>query len=146
MPLEVQNGLAQVHGVRNNGSAITIEGYASFLLDSAKATHKFDMEAGKDELGFDANLTAVNAFTETEIAFRPAGADRDAAEAVAAFLNPLATVTLANFAVAEFNGDWIYTGDASIDLSSGKAGTMSLKLRKYKDADQNTSLTNTVEV
>lgn len=146
MALEIQHGLAQVHGIRNNGTPISITGVATFLLDSAKATHKFDMEAGKDELGFDANLTAVNPHVEFDIAFRPAGADRDAAEAVAAFLEPLATVTLANFALDEFNGDCIYVGDGQIDLSSGKAATQSLKLRKYKDATQNTLLTTTVEV
>jgi hypothetical protein len=145
MPTEVQNGLCQIHGIRNDGSAITIEGYASFLLDTAKATHKFKLTEGEDENGFDANLTATNPFVETEIAFRPAGADRDAAEAVGAFLEPLAKVAMAHFAIAELNGDWIYTGDGSIDLSHA-TGTMSLKVRKYKDAAQNASLVQTVSV
>src|SRR5688572_15678737 len=116
MALEVQNGLAQIHGIRNNGSAITIEGYASFLLDTAKATHKFKVTEGEDETGFDANLTATNAHVEIDLVFRPAGATRDAAEDVAVFLDPLRSVTLANFKVDEFNGDWIYIEGGSIDL------------------------------
>jgi hypothetical protein len=143
MALEVQNGLAQIHGIRNNGSAITIEGYASFLLDTAKATHKFKVTEGEDENGFDANLTATNAHVEIDLTFRPAGATRDAAEDVAVFLEPLSSVTLANFKIEEFNGVWIYIEGGSIDLSHA-TGTMNLKLRKYKDGDQNTSLSATI--
>jgi hypothetical protein len=143
MPTEVQNGSATLHGIRNDGSAITIEGYATFLLDSAKLGHKFKLDAVEDELGFDASLIATNAHKEVDLTFVPKGADRDAAEAVAAILSPLSKVELDNFAVAAFNGDWIYVGDASIDLSRGP-GKVGLKVRKYDDATQNTSLTTTV--
>jgi hypothetical protein len=143
MPTEVQNGSAVLHGIRNDGSAITIEGYATFLLESAKLGHKFKLDAVEDELGFDASLVATNAHKEIDVTFVPSGASRAAAEAVATTLNPLAQVTLDNFAVSAFNGDWIYVGDASIDLSHGP-GKVSLKVRKYDDTTQNTSLSTTV--
>jgi hypothetical protein len=143
MPTEVQNGSAVLHGIRNDGSPITIEGYATFLLDSAKLGHKFKLEAIEDEVGFDASLVATNAHKEVDVTFVPKGASRAAAEAVAAVLTPLDKVTLDNFAVTVFNGDWIYVGDASVDLGHA-AGKVSLKLRKYDDTDQNASLTTTV--
>jgi len=143
MPEEVQNGLAALSGIRNDGSPVTIEGYASFILDSAKLAHKFKLDSIEDELGFDTNLMACNGHVELDIQWTPAGATRAAAEDTAAFLPPLSKVTLTHFAVDAVNGDWIYIGDGSIDLSK-KAGKMSLKLRKYDDEDQNDSLTTTV--
>ncbi len=143
MPAEVQTGTAVLHGITNDGSAITIDGYATFILDSAKGGHKFKLDAVEDETGFDKALVATNAFVEMDITWMPSGATRAAAAATAAFLTPLASVTMDNFKVTAFNGDWIYVGDQSIDLSHGVA-KMSLKLRKYDDTDQNTSLTTTV--
>jgi hypothetical protein len=45
--------------------------------------------------------------------------------------------------VAAYNGAWIYVGDQGVDLSHGVA-KVSLKIRKYDDSTQNTSLTTTV--
>jgi hypothetical protein len=143
MPTEVQNGSAVLHGIRSSGGTITIEGYATTIIESAKLGSKFNLEAVQDELGFDASLIATNAHKEIDIVFVPKGADRAAAEAVATVLTPLASVTLSNFSVTALNGDWINIGDTSIDLSHG-AGKVSLKLRKYDDSDQNTSLSTTV--
>lgn len=143
MPNEVQTGTGILHGIGNNGSAITMTGYATFTLETSKAQHKFKLEAVEDELGFDRALIATNANIEVDITWTPSGATRAAAAATAAFLDPLATVTLANFKVAEFNGTWVYIGDSSIDLSH-KQAKMMLKIRKYDDATQNTSLTTTV--
>ena len=145
MPTEVQTGTAVVFGIRNNGTAITIEGYASTLIDSVKLGHKFKVQETEDELGFDASLVATNAHTEIDITFVPSGASRDAAEAVAAFIQPLANVTLANFAIDALNGDWVYIEGGSIDLSHS-IGKMQLKLRQYADSTQNDSLTTTVTV
>ncbi len=143
MPTEVQNGRAVLHGIRNNGSAITMSGYATFILDTTKGQHKFKLDAVEDELGFDAALVATNAHIEIDITWTPSGATRAAAQATAVFLTPLAKVTLSNYAIVAFNADWVYVGDQSIDLSQ-KMGKMSLKIRKYDDAAQNSSLTTTV--
>src|SRR5438132_7046056 len=143
MPSETQTGSGILFGITNNGSPITLEGYATFILDTAKASHKFKLDEIKDEIEFDRALVATNAHIETDITWTPSGATRAAAAATAVFLLPLSKVTLANFKAAAFNGDWVYVGDESIDLSHGMA-KMSLKIRKYDDADQNTSLTTTV--
>jgi hypothetical protein len=142
MASEIQKGTATIQGIQNGGSAISITGYATFLMDTIKGQHKFDLE-GIKENGHDAALVAANAHIEADIAFRPSGATRAAASAVAVFLSPLATVTLANFKVTAFNGAWIYVGDESIDLNQN-TGTMSLKVRKYDDTTQNASLQTTI--
>jgi len=118
-------------------------GYASFTLETAKGQHKFKLDTLEDEIGFDKALIATNGYIELDMTFKPTGASRAAAEAVAAFLPPLSKVTTANFAVPILNGDWVYVGDASIDLNQ-KQGKMTLKIRKYDDAEQNASLTTTV--
>ncbi|SRR6266576_2537684 len=143
MANEVQTGLANLFGITNSGSAITMSGYATFILDSVKSGHKFEMDAVKDEINFDRALIATNAHQEITITWTPAGATRTAAAATAAFLLPLAKVTMANCSVSMINGDWVYVGDGSLDLSH-KEAKMSLKIRKYDDATQNTSLTTTV--
>jgi hypothetical protein len=143
MANETQNGKAILYGITNSGNPITITGYASFILESAKAGHKFDMEHIKDENGFDAALIATNGRIELDLTWCPAGATRAAAIATAAMPAPLSKVTLSNFDVAAFNGDYVYVGDAMIDLTQ-KQAKMSLKIRKYDDATQNASLVTTV--
>lgn len=143
MANEVQTGTGILHGISNTGSAITMSGYASFILDTVKGAHKFKLDAVEDELGFDKSLIATNSHIELDIMWSPSGATRAAAVATAVILTPLAKVTLAQFAADAFNGDWVYIGDESLDLSHGSA-KMSLKVRKYDDSTQNASLTTTV--
>jgi hypothetical protein len=143
MPAELQTGKGLLYGITNSGAIITMLGFATFILDAVKGAHKFKLEAIEDELNADVSLIATNPHVEIDVTWTPSGASRAAAAATAVFLTPLTKVTLANFKVAAFNGDWIYVGDESIDLSHA-AGKLSLKLRKYDDPTQNASLTTTV--
>ena len=143
MASETQNGRAYIHGIRNDGSAITITGYASFTIESAKIAQKSDITTLKDELGFDNAHIATNTHYELDIQFMPSGASKSAANAVATFIDPLTAVTLAHFENDTFNGLYTFMGDSSIDLSE-KQAKMSLKLRRYADATQNTALATTV--
>src|SRR5256885_6928587 len=144
MATEVQNGLAVVHGIRSNGTPVAITAYASFILETVKAAHKFKLEAVEDEVGFDRSLIATNAHVELDITLTPAGATRAAAAAsVADFLEPLSLIQTSNFELAFLNDSWIYIGDQAIDLSH-KQAKVTLKVRKYQDADQNNSLSTTV--
>ena len=142
MPQEVINGSAILHGIRNDGTAIDIE-YLAFI-DTAKLQHKFKIDDIEDEQGFDASTVATNEHYEVDITLTPKGATRSAVEAATVVLDPLQSVTFAHFAVDIYNGDWIYRGDQSIELSKGKEGKVTLKFRKYADATQNTSLATTV--
>ena len=144
MAQEVQNGKCVLYGISNSGSPITITGYASFILESAKVGRKYEMEVVKDENNFDTALIWTNGLDEVDVPFVVSGATRDAAAAIAVFLSPGAKVTMANFKASVCNGDWLNLGDQSLDLTQKGPAKMTLKLRRYVDADQNDSLTTTV--
>lgn len=145
MASELQTGKGILWGVGGaDSNSVTIEGYASFILDGAKGAHKFKLSAIEDENEFDASLIATNASKELDLTWTPSGATRAAALATAVYLKPLTKITLSNFKIAEYNDDWIYIGDQSIDLSHA-AAKISLKIRKYDDPDQNKALTTLVE-
>lgn len=143
MAQEIQTGKAVIYGITNSGTAITLSGFASFILDTTKAQHKFKLTDIQDESDFDTAAIAVNSHIEVDITWTPSGATRAAAIATAVFLPPLTKVTLADFAVDVFNGDYQYRGDGAIDLSHA-AAKMTLKIRKYDDTEQNASLTTVV--
>ena len=119
---EIQKGQAVLWGVGNSGE-VTVSGYASILVDSGKATHKFKITPIENESGMDVTLVATNQMVEMEMVFVPEGA-------TGAFNEPFATITTSGFSASELNGDWIYVGDASVDLSH-KAGKMTIKGRRY---------------
>jgi hypothetical protein len=144
MALEIQNGQAVLFGIANDGSKITISGYASFILQDGKLDHKFKMTAVEDENEADAALIATNEYVEATLTWIPSGANRAAVLATITTLpTPLQKITTTHFAVALLNGDWIYVGDASINLTHS-TGKMSLKVRQYVNTAQNLSLVQTV--
>jgi hypothetical protein len=140
MSLEIQTGKAILWGI--NGSP-TVEGYAGVLLQDGKLEHKFKMTPIEDEREFDVSLIATNEHFETTLTWTPASTSRAGAAATVSTPEPFKKITLSGFEVEDMNGDWIYVGDASVNLSH-TAGKMSLKVRKYVDALQNASLASTV--
>jgi hypothetical protein len=76
MANEVINGTGVVHGITNSGSAITMLGFATFLLESLKGSHKFNLDAVIDAQKFDASLIATNGYMETTVTWTPSGATR----------------------------------------------------------------------
>lgn len=139
---EIQTGKGHVKGIANDGTDITITGVVG-ILDSTKIQHKFKLGVVEDEYEFDASLSAVNGHREMDVVWVPASTTKSAAYAGAVFLDPFDAVTLDNFLAPNINGTWIYIGDASLDLTHGPA-KMSMKLRRYDDTAQNTSLSTTV--
>lgn len=142
MASNIITGKGIIHGISGATTGITVSGYATLSLDSLRGSHKFELDEVKEN-NFDAALVACNSRIETEITWVPSGATRAAAHITAIFLTPLAKVTLAGFSVTALNGDWVYTGNESIDLGQGP-GKMTLPIRKYDDGTQNASLTTTV--
>lgn len=143
MASDVQVGKGILYGITNNGSAITMTGVATFVLDSAKSQHNFDIDDIKDENNFTVSSIATDMHDEIDIQWTPSGATRAAAASTATFPVALSKITLANFAVSRFNGDYQYRGGGTIDLAK-KEAKMTLKIRKWEDSSQNTSLTTTV--
>ncbi len=137
---DVQTGLGIVYGIQGT---ITMTGVASFTLESAKATHNFEVDDMKDGTNFTFSTVAVDPSIELEVQWTPSGATRAAAHATTVFLDPLTKVTLAGFTATQFNGDYQYRSGGSIDLSK-KEGKMSFKLKRWTDGTQNGLLTTTV--
>ena len=151
MPVgEIQNGKAVVFGIASSGNQIGIDGsdqavpgYASFIWDTVKGAHKWDSDFIKDELNADAAVVASNPHIELDIVFTPAGSTRADVAGKTVFALPNSKVTLSDFKIAAFNGDYLLLSDQGIDLSH-KEAKMPMKLRKYDDEDQNKSMTTTV--
>lgn len=154
MAAEIITGKAVLHGIQNNGTAITITGYATFILEKIDSQHQFDKYKVKDELGNDVSAVAFNERNEITIDFTPSGATRAAAAAIPVYPVPLAGITLSNCktngdfgssGAALFNGIYLYEGEARIMQSAGVVCKLTgLKLTRYADATQNTSMTTTV--
>lgn len=143
MPAEIQKGTAVLHGITNDGTAFTIDAFATFMPDTADLTHRFSLNEEKDNTGYDFNLTAMNGRVEGRITLKPTSTTRALAAGVAVFLAPLTTVVLAHFALAALNGSWVYTGDQQIQLQFDQPAKITLPIRKYDNSTQNTSLTAT---
>lgn len=154
MPAEIITGDAYVPGILNNGSAMTLTGYATFIWDQVAGRHMFDVRDVKDERAFDKSASAHNEHFEITVDITLTGASRTAAAAMAKLPIPLAAITIANCictgtfgagGVALFNGVYQYRGGASLTMT--KEGEMKLSgmtLRKYADNTQNVSLSTTV--
>jgi hypothetical protein len=138
---EIQKGEAKLFGITNDGTAFTIAGFATFTAESAGLTHEFDLLDEKDATNHDVTSIATNARVRGDITIQPSGATRTAAAAVAVFLAPLTTVTLANFKLAALNGAWQYAGGQQIQLNFNSPAKITLPIRKWSNTTQNTSLT-----
>ena len=115
----IQKGTAVIYGL---GNAASITGFAA-LIDTGKAVHKFKLGNSEGPSGEDAALIATNEMVEADFVFTPTSDPGRAGDGF--FLVPLATVATTGFASALLNAaNWIYIGDASIDLSHSQAKIM----------------------
>lgn len=144
MGAEIQTGNGKLYGITNNGTPFAVSAFASFVAQSAKVDHKFELQADKDANNADNTLIATNPVLEGTLEFEPSGATRAAAAAVSAVLAPLAILTLSNFQLAALNGTWIYIGNEAISLAHNASAKISLPIRQYTNAAQNTLLTTPV--
>jgi len=150
-------GQAAIHGIQNDGTQIAITGYGTFVLTKVSGAHTFTMNELMDETDFTTAMDAVNEGHEIEIDLTISGGTagtRASAAALAVYPAPLAKITLSHLktqgtfatsAVKLFDGDFVYLGGAKIDQAQGDWVKLSgVKLKKWANATQNTSLTTTV--
>lgn len=141
---EIQKGTAKLFGITNDGTAYTIDAFATFVLDSVGLTHEFDLLDDKDATAYDVTAIATNAKVRAELSLQPSGATRAAAAAVAVFLTPLASVVTTHFKLAALNGTWQYIGGQQIQLNFNSSAKITIPVRKYSDSGQNSAMTTTV--
>lgn len=143
MAQEVQAGIAVLWGITSTGAKVGVTGIGNFLMDTAKGVHNWKTTELQDEQEFDAAWIATNPHFEVDLEWTPAGDNRAAAASGIVLLDPYAKVTLSDFAVDAFNGDYQYRGGMSIDLTKA-AGKTRIKVRRYIDTAQNTAAVTTV--
>lgn len=132
MAQETQVGVAKVFGLR--GAALeTLEGAATITMESADFEHKFKLDESLGQDGDVETLFASKEEYEISINLMPTGASRAAAadQAVDLIPAPLSKVTLSEFAIESFNGDYNYIGGATIKMVRDKECVMGMKLRAF---------------
>ncbi len=146
---EIQVGRAVVWGIQNDGTRISITMAANLagsisdlnIIESAKCTDNFQIDDLKDESNFDVTSIATNQHFEQDLSLIPASTTKQGAVDGCIILDPLTPITISHVKVQMFNGTWQYRGGQVIDLNHQAAKFNVGKIRKYRDTDQNTSLT-----
>jgi len=153
-------GQAVLNGIQNDGTQIGFSPYATFILNKVGGNHVFEMKTIKDETDFTAAMIAVDEGNEIDIDLTiSAGTSgtRAAAAALCVYPAPLSTIALShlktqgafastgNTANKLFDGNFLYIGGAKLDMSQSDVVKLTgLKMKKFANATQNTSLTTTV--
>jgi|GEM_PF-6770601 len=157
---EILVGQAVLHGILNDGTQIGFSPYATFVLNKVTGNHTFEMKALKDETDFTCAMIAVDEGNEVDIDLTISAGTagtRAAAAALAVYPSPLQSLTLShlktqgafasinNTSVKLFDGTFIYMGGAKIDMSQADFVKLTgMKIKKWANAAQNTSLGTTV--
>lgn len=134
----VLRGKAQVHGVT---AAFDVILYP--IQQSIKATQNFDLDIAKDQNGDDAAWRTSNEMIDVDVGMKLLGDTIAHAEAGAAFLAPLAVVTISTAKMAALNTTFCVMNGNEIDLGNTKIGDITFKLRRYVNSTQNTLFATT---
>ena len=157
-------GQAVLHGIQNDGTAISVTKYATFIMTKISAQHMFELKKVKNELDFTTAGVSVDETADITIDLTISGGPsgtRATAAATAVFPAPLSKITLSHVKIQTsfetsnntsgaagtkiFDGDYSYEGGTTIDLNqSDFAKLTGIKLKKYADSAQNVSMTTPI--
>lgn len=132
----VRRGKAAVEGVTGLFDVILYGSYGA--TQTADAAHNFDLEVVKDNQGQDAAWRSRNEMVELDVTFKMLADTSAHAKASAAFLAPLAVVTVSTCDIAEWNTTYCVIPGSSQKLKNDQVGDLSVKIRRYVDSTQNT--------
>ncbi|MEN6533318.1 MAG: hypothetical protein ABFD89_06620 [Bryobacteraceae bacterium] len=139
---EVQIGaVAYLFGIANSGTPISITGIPSFETESDDVQLTWTEKENADTKGSVQNITQFNFKLERSIKFKPSGATRAAAHAVADAVLTLQFLVVANYKVAAFNGTWRIKPGTKVNLKQGDDAAIDISAEKYTNADQQAALT-----
>lgn len=108
------------------------------LQQSMKANQEWDEEIIKDAVGQDCSWLARNEKYMGDVGMKLVGDTAAHAQAGAAFLGPLAVVTISTCLCTLWNTTWEVVSGSSIGLTNDKVGDIEFRLRRYADSTQNT--------
>ena len=109
---------------------------------SADMTHQFDSEVVKDRQGQDCCERARNEHQVGAFKMKILGDNAADAKAGAAFLAPLAIVTLSGFDIAGWNGKYTCQSGTKASLKNDNIGDIDFNLKQYVDPTQNNLMTS----
>jgi hypothetical protein len=155
--LETQIGaVAYLFGITNSGSPITMTGTVSIggETESDDLTVTWTEKRNTDTTGNTQNITQFEFMYERSIKFKPSGANRTAAAALAdavvgyvesgsstpIILN-IVTITVANYKVQALNGTWRSKPGIKLSLKMADDASVDIPCEKYLNAAQQAALT-----
>jgi hypothetical protein len=128
-----KRGLASVTGVTGTFDVIIYP-----VQQTVKGSHAFEEEIVKDVQGQDTAWIARNEHIMLDVMMKLLGDTAAHAATGAAFLAPLAVVTLSGFTPAYLNTTFEVVPGSDISQVNTATGDISFKLRRYVDSQQNT--------
>ena len=139
---QVFRGKAQVSGL-----AMSIDVILYPSPHDASMDHQFGLDAVQDQNGDDCAWRTRNEMIDGDITChlidRTGSPTIAHAKAGAAFLAPLAVVTISSSDVTAWNTTWTVVPGSKIDLKNEGTGSIAFKLRRYVDSTQNALLATT---
>ena len=141
---EVQIGaVAYLFGITNGGTPISIQGVASFETESDDLNYTWTEKENPDTTGNVQNITQYNFKYERSIKFKPSGATRAAAAAVADAVLQITfnVLVVAGYKVASFNGTYRIKPGTKVNLKMADDASIDISCEKYVNVSQNAALT-----
>ncbi len=134
-------GYATINGI----SSVTFTAMApNPEPQSARLQYNSDVTFEKDRKGYDLAGRSVNLHSTVTWEFLLWGTSLANAQSSGIVITPLTKITISFCQVAAYNGDWLVESGVSYDIGNTKAATMSIPMRKYADATQNSTMTTPV--
>lgn len=129
-----------------SGTTFTADVILYPIANSLELNQDFETDMLKDEQGDDYSERAHNEKYNGDLGMilvdKSASSTVAHAKTGAAFLTPLATVTISACDVAAWVGAYTLESGSRISQENTSHGKMSYKLKKYADSDQNTLMTS----
>lgn len=138
----VYAGRAQLAGIPGSFDVILYK-----VQQRGTITQNFDLKSAFDQWGQDAAWRATNEYLDGDWEMKLIGtADATTFANVktgAAFLAPLALITLSGFDLTWLNTTWRHMSGSAITLNADDIGSNTIKMRRYVNSTQNTTFAQT---
>lgn len=134
----VFRGLAQLSGIPGSFDVIVYK-----VQQRGTITQNFELKVAQDQWGQDAAWRASNEYLDGDWEMKFIGDTLAHVKTGAAFLAPLAVITLSGFDLTWLNTTFCHMSGTTINLMNDDIGTTGIKMRRYVNSTQNTSFATT---
>ena len=131
-------GQAQLAGIPGTFDVILYK-----VQQRGNLTHNFELKTAQDEYGQDAAWRATNEYVDGDWEMKLIGDTKAHVKTGAAFLAPLAVITLSGFDLTWLNTTFCHMSGSGINLMNDDIATNGIKMRRYVNSTQNTAFATT---